>query len=360
MAFSNWLKSAAAYVMCFASLPCSPAAAQNPVTAHDIVIGVAAPLSGPFEDLGRQLQAAATAYGAKNGDVRLTVADDRCDAVGGAEAAHLFVDAGAAVATGFLCTEAIEAALPILATAGIPVLTTGVRTDRLRKKASDLPPVFRVPERSGDEARAVARILTREWRSELFAIVDDGTIYARELAESFRLAAETAGLKPAYVDTFRPQLDNQIGLAGRLKKAGVTHLFAAGDRPDIAIIARDAGAIGHNLVIAGGEALLAADGDVPLAPGVLVIAPRALIRAIAKNPLEHTLETSGYWPAQTAAIEIAVEAVQIARQGGRTIREVLASATFETATGPIRFDEDGNNLSAQYGLFRYDGQSYGE
>ncbi len=72
-----------------------------------------------------------------------------------------------------------------------------------------------------------------------------------------RAAAEQAGLKPVFVDTFRPQLDNQIGLVGRLRKAGATHVFAGGDRDDIAIMARDAAELGVPLVIAGGETLRA-------------------------------------------------------------------------------------------------------
>ncbi len=84
---------------------------------------------------------------------------------------------------------------------------------------------------------------------EPFAIVDDGTIYGRELAESFRLAAEQAGLKPVFVDTFRPQMDNQIGLIGRLRKAGATHVFVGGDRDDIAIMARDAAELAADLTL---------------------------------------------------------------------------------------------------------------
>ena len=115
----------------------------------------------------------------------------------------------------------------------------------------------RQPDRPRDQdrlaglpARAARRRRARRRRppsrracgsDELFAIIDDGTIYGRELAESFALAAEQAGLKPVFVDTFRPQLDNQIGLVGRLSKAGATHVFAGGDRDDIAIMGRDAG-----------------------------------------------------------------------------------------------------------------------
>ena len=80
-----------------------------------------------------------------------------------------------------------------------------------------------------------------------------------------------AGLKPVFVDTFRPALDNQLALVNRLKKSGATHVFVGGDRSDIAILARDAAARKVPLTIAGGETLSAAPDDVPLADNVLMI-----------------------------------------------------------------------------------------
>ena len=213
-------------------------------------IGIAAPLEGASALLGRQiLDGAATA--AREAGVQTVTADDQCTAEGGEAAALTLVAAEVDVVVGFLCTESIEAALPILSGAGIPVITPGVRsngiTDR-RQRESWL--VWRVGPRSDAELAAVGDILVRRWRDELFAIVDDGTIHGRELAESFRLAAELAGLQPLLVDTYRPQSENQIGLVGRLRRAGVTHVFVGGDRDDVAIMARDAAGLDYELTIA--------------------------------------------------------------------------------------------------------------
>ena len=53
--------------------------------------------------------------------------------------------------------------------------------------------MFRLGPRGDDERNAAATLLTRLWADELFAIVDDGTIYGRELAESFRAAPNRPG-----------------------------------------------------------------------------------------------------------------------------------------------------------------------
>ena len=164
--------------------------------------------------------------------------------------------------------------MPILKDAGIPVITVGVRTDSLTdRKIKTGWPVFRLAPRADAEGAAVALDPGRAVaRHELFAIVDDGTIYGRELAETLR-ADSREGRPEAGLSSTRsgPQLDNQIGLAGRLRKAGATHVFVGGDRDDIAIIGRDAAGLGYDLTIAGGETLRAAAGDTPLPAGTLMI-----------------------------------------------------------------------------------------
>ncbi len=93
-----------------------------------------------------------------------------------------FVAAKVPIVVGFLCTEAIEAALPILKEANIPVITVGVRTDSLTDRRSKTGwPVYRLARAPTASARRPARLLARLWERELFAIVDDGTIYGREL-----------------------------------------------------------------------------------------------------------------------------------------------------------------------------------
>src|SRR5690606_33518304 len=221
--------------------------------------------------LGQQLRDGA-AIAAEGAGAELIVAGEDCTAEGGSAVARELIAANVALVVGFLCAEAIEAAMPAFAEAGIAVITPGVRANGLTDgRAGGGWPVWRLAPRADGEAQAIGAILTRRWRTEHFAIVDDGTIHGRELAESLRLAAELAGLRPVFVDTYRPQSENQIGLVGRLRRAGASHVFVGGDRDDIAIMARDAAGLDYDLTIAGPEALRAA-GDVPLAAGTLMIA----------------------------------------------------------------------------------------
>jgi branched-chain amino acid transport system substrate-binding protein len=327
--------------------------------AETLLIGIAAPLSGPSAILGKQIEAGAGLAAEANG-AQLKVVDDVCTADGGAAAAREFVAAKVSVVVGFLCTEAIEAALPILKDASIAVITVGVRTESLTdRRAKTGWPVFRLGPRGDDERNAVASILTRQWQNELFAIVDDGTIYGREIAETFRAAAEQAALKPVFVDTFRPQLDNQIGLIGRLRKAGATHVFAGGDGSDVAIMGRDAGQLEAGITFAGGETLRTQPGDVPYAQGALMIAPPEWVDVADPKVLEsfaaQKVEPDGYTLPAYAAVEIAKAASALAESSGKPMADALTAQDFSTAIGPIRFDGKGDLTENLYRVFLFNG-----
>ncbi|AZO14423.1 ABC transporter substrate-binding protein [Mesorhizobium sp. M2A.F.Ca.ET.043.05.1.1] len=328
----------------------------------ETLVGVAAPLSGPSAILGKQVEDGAALAAETNG-LAIKTADDACTADGGAAAAKEFVDAKVDIVVGFLCTEAIEAALPILKDANIPVITVGVRTESLTdRRAKTGWPVYRLGPRGDDERNAVAAELTRLWRDDLFAIIDDGTIYGREMAETFRAAAEQAALKPVFTDTFRPQLDNQIGLVGRLKKAGATKVFAGGDGDDVAIMGRDAAQLDAGITFAGGENLRTPPGDVPYAAGTLMIAPPEwsevadprIVQAFgAKN-----IVPDGYTLPSYAAVEIAKIALAGAESSGQPLGEALTGHDFATAIGTIRFDDKGDLSQNPFRVFRFDGTHF--
>lgn len=330
--------------------------------AETLAIGVAAPLSGPSALLGQQVEAgaalAATAAGAE-----LKIADDACTADGGGAAARAFAEAKVKVVVGFLCTEAIEAALPILKGAGIPVITVGVRTESLTdRRAKTGWPVFRLGPRGDDERNAAATILTKLWKDDLFAIVDDGTIYGREMAETLRAAAEQVALKPVFVDTFRPEMDNQIALVGRLERAGAAYAFAGGDGADIAVMARDARELGADIVFAGGEALRTIPDAAPLAPGTLMIAlpewPETADRKVLDAFATGKTAPDGYTLPAYAAVQIAQAASIAATSAGKPLAEALTGQDFTTAIGPVRFDQKGDLTQNPYRAYRFDGQRF--
>jgi branched-chain amino acid transport system substrate-binding protein len=330
---------APAVVTCLLAVPAGVAIAQDRLP----VIGLVAPLSGPIAPIGNQMKLASELFAI---DAEILPIDDKCTEDGAADVAAAILATEPAFLIGFPCSESLQAALPLLKSRPTAIIAIDLRTEALSEQALDNGiSLYRLAPQPGAEAAAVGAILTDMWRTEPFAIVDDGTIASRELAEALRAAAEEAGLKPVYVDTFRPQLENQVALIERLRKAGATRLFVGGDRSDVAIIARDAATRGLALEIAAGEGLDAADGDIPLPDGVIMIglpdwlqysedtrAMAELVRSDATEP------TSQMWLTM-AAMEIAGTVLET-RTNDQPVTQ-LENREFATVLGPVRFNPDG-------------------
>ncbi|WP_062014397.1 ABC transporter substrate-binding protein [Aureimonas sp. AU4] len=338
-------------VLLLSCLLTGPARAQDASLPR---IGLAAPLSGPEEILGRQILAGARAA-LDPGRAVLREFDDGCSAEGGARTAAQMRDAGVRIAVGFLCTSALEAAMPILRDAQIPVIDIGVRADRLLKRRdSDGWPLWRIAPGSAAEAEALVRFVRERWRTESVGLVEDGSATNRDLADRVRERLEAEGYRFALTDNFRPAEEKQFALARRIKQSGVTHLVLLGSRSDVAVIARDAAEIGLDLRIVGGEVLMdETRSDPPLPNGVVALSAG---HDVAWQPSEAAPADEGYaWPARLG-VEIAQGA--LAQANGRPLAEVLAGADFETSAGAARFGPDGSADVLPFRAFRWEGDRF--
>jgi len=313
-------------------------------------IGVFVPTEGNFALLGDQVREGLQIFTATAGrdSVDLLEEPDSCDAESGADAASAFAEANVDAVVGFLCLESLVAALPILSSNDIPVLSLGVRSAIVGEDTKRLGwSFFRMAPNERDEPEKIAEIIAKIWSGEPLALVDDGTVYGRELAESVRLALETKGIKPVYVDNYRPSLDKQFSLVRRIQKSGATHVFIGGDRQDAAIIARDAAEAELDLVFMGGDALNAPDGEVPLSDGVLAVMlpdPDRLATAqdLTKVFDRADMTPNGYRIPAYAAGQIVQAAHMATRTGAKSLVQAISSQPFDTVLGKITFDADGD------------------
>jgi branched-chain amino acid transport system substrate-binding protein len=312
-----------------------------PATAAGLTFAVVAPQEGPLAILGQQVRDGARFAAEANGDTVVEIAE-ACDESDGGAIATQILAADAVAAVGFLCTEGLAASLPALAEAKVPAVTLSVRSGILMEDALKKTwPIFRLAPGPKAEADKAVEIITRDWKSEPFALIDDGTIHARELVETIRLRLEDVGMKATFVDTFRPAQEQQLTLVRRLAKTGVTRVFVGGDRADIAVIARDTGSEKVPLALIGGESLVGTDPLVPMADGVEAIAlpdyqaqPEG--QPVAAAMKEKGIVAEGYvLPAHAAVTALATAAAQ----GGGLV-ETLAAGSFATAVGTVAFGAD--------------------
>ncbi|MDA4848212.1 branched-chain amino acid ABC transporter substrate-binding protein [Hoeflea poritis] len=325
---------------------------------NSLRVGVFVPTEGNFAILGEQIINGIKVLKENSGLAIAEVLEepDTCDVEGGQDAASAFAEAGVDAVIGFLCMESLAAALPILSASDIPSISLGVRSAIIAEDANRSDWLFyRLAPRDDDEAKMITRVISTDWLGKPLALVEDGTIYGRELMESVRLMLEEIGISPIFVDNFRPSQDRQFGLVRRLQKSGATHIFIGGDRQDAATIARDSAEAGLGLVFLGGDALNAAEGEPPLADGFLAVTlpePRFLPSATraVKQFDDAEISISGYSIPAYAAGQILLAAKRAAAATQAPLADYLTGREFFTALGSIQFDDFGERRDNPFEL----------
>lgn len=322
----------------------APAQAETPL--H---VGLVVPQSGQFAPLGDQVREAFAAWEAANPGIfaDLVEGDDQCSEQSGADTAAAMAEAGVDIVVGFLCTESLAAALPLLTEDDIPVMTLTVRADIVGEEAERLGwKFFRLAPRAGTEAEIASETILRLWADKPFALIEDGAISGRELAEAIRVKLEERGLKPGFVDNYRPGQATQPSLVRRLKSAGVSRVFVGGERSDLAVIAQEAELQGVDLRFMGGDMLNAPEGDIPLPDGTLAVLPADAIPGPEAEAARSLFESRGLIaeglriPAYAAAQVLGA----VARRQDYAdvpLADLLRQSTFDTALGPVTFKQNG-------------------
>lgn len=327
-------------------------------------IAVVAPKSGNLLLLGDQIRTGA-AFAARD-KAELVEIDESCAEGSAPELARQIVESGAVAAVGFLCTESLEGGLPTLAEAKIPALTLSIRSEVLMQDSLKKHwPFFRLAPSTGAERDAIANAIFTQWKGKPFALLDDGTILSREMTDTVRQILEQKGMSAAFIDNFRPAQEVQTQLMRRLKQANVTHVFAASDRNDMSILARDSKVAGVGLTFLGGDALKGMNQPVPLETGVFAITlPEPSSLPSAKQAVEMMQKENkvpeGYVLPAYSAIEVVLDADEIAAGSGAPLTDALVDTPYATALGEIRFGK-GHELSTNpYRLLVWDGEAFVE
>ncbi|PHR19660.1 MAG: branched-chain amino acid ABC transporter substrate-binding protein [Hoeflea sp.] len=323
--------------------------AAVPALADPLHVGLVIPQAGQFKPLGDHVREAFSVWDNANPGVfeDIVEGDDGCSEQSGADAAAAMIEAGANVVVGFLCTESLAAALPLLSDENIPVITLTVRADIIGEEAARLGwKFFRLAPRAGSEADIASEAILRLWADKPFALIEDGAISGRELVEAIRIKLEDRGLKPNFVDNYRPGQATQPSLIRRLKSAGVARVFVGGERSDLAVIAMEAERQGVALKFMGGDPLHAPQGELPLPDGTLAVLAAGATPGPEAEAARSALEDSGLIaeglriPAYAAAEILGTVATRM-EYSETSLDEALRSTTFSTALGPVTFDENG-------------------
>ncbi|MCF6322619.1 MAG: ABC transporter substrate-binding protein [Rhizobiaceae bacterium] len=331
--------------------------------AQPFKVGVSVPLSGNAAPLGRQYAAGARLAMEllpDTSNIEIIISDDGCDK----DLAELAVDdiraAGAVLIAGYLCNEPVYTAADMLRGANIPILISAARSVRILKdRERESWNVWQMAPRDTDVSRAAFEVLSQRWKSTPYAIVDDGTIFGRTMADEFRALMEEAGNKPQFVDNFRPAQSTQAGLIRRLSRAGVDAVFLAASAQDVALIGRNMIEFGPNIEIATGEAvslLPYIDDNKGIPVGLLAIMPSPPEELDQVSQIMEKIEKAGLEPEPYLLLGYATIQVVVGYFG--EAGQSFAGKRFSTILGDVEFDANGKNITTQYQLYRWNGKTF--
>jgi branched-chain amino acid transport system substrate-binding protein len=347
------------------------ACAMLPLPAHaqKHVIGLSLPLSGNASILANQFLSGAQLalkHSGKSQAVDLLTVDDGCDGELAESAAQELFGANIALATGYLCNEAVPAAAELFKDSGVPVLVAGARSGQLMKDAlKEGWTIFRIAPDDNKMAEVAFDSLSERWRGIPWAVIDDGTVYGRTLADEFRARMEENGQPPVFADNFRPAQSTQAGLVRRLQRAGVSAAFVAGDAEDVAILWSNVKDFESKVEIAGGESLEALQwspmaGQVPDGLLAIIEPPAGNLpgaRSISARLVEAGLPPEPYVYLGYATLQVALAALGETPQA---TANSLEDGSFETVIGPVEFGPAGQNIHDSYALHIWQGGKFVE
>jgi branched-chain amino acid transport system substrate-binding protein len=173
---------------------------QSPTHA-EVRIGVATPLTGGMAWFGEQQErgvAMAVAELNQEGGllgepIEVVLADDYCDAEQGVAAARKLIDDGVVFVAGHLCSGAAIPASALYEEAGIVMIAPTATNPKLTEQG--FSNVFRVVNRDTEQARLAGDYLAEQWADAKIAILHDGTVYGRGLAEKPGDSSTSAALR---------------------------------------------------------------------------------------------------------------------------------------------------------------------
>ncbi len=163
-------------------------------------IALVAPQTGALKDDGQMLQLGALSamHEARvqtgNRKVEMVVYDSPCDAEGAAHVARrLAGDSSVFAVVGYLCAEALSAALPIYEEADLALINPTVSAEYVRTRGRRH--LFSLHYGDGEQAAFIAAYVKKGLGLSKVAVLNDGSAYGGLLMKSFLAEAERQGLE---------------------------------------------------------------------------------------------------------------------------------------------------------------------
>jgi branched-chain amino acid transport system substrate-binding protein len=319
----------------------------------EVLIGLAAPLTGPMGWAGgeteRGAKLAVADLNAKGGllgeQIEMITADDYCDGEQAVAAANKLVADGVVAVFGHQCSGAAIPASKIYAAAAVLMISNFATNPELTEQG--LQNVARVVGRDDVQGKMGADLLAERWRDKAIGILHDGEAYGKGLAQETKKRLNDHGVVEVMFEAIEPLAVDYWDVVQKMRSKGVEVLYYGGYASEAALIVRQAREHGYELQLVAGDGIGQEDFGLiagPASDGTLMTGvPDASANPTATKVLEGTGPGDQSAFTAYAAVQVWAQAVEIVDSFETgAVAEALRTHEFDTVLGRIGFDAKGD------------------
>ncbi|MDD2868491.1 branched-chain amino acid ABC transporter substrate-binding protein [Neomegalonema sp.] len=355
-------------------LALSAATAFAGPASAELLIGVAAPITGPNAAFGAQIQRGAekavadlNAAGGINGEqIRLRIGDDVSDPRQGVSVANNFVADGVGIVVAHYNSGVAIPSTAVYAENGVlaisPAATNPTLTDR------GLWNTFRVCGRDDQQGAVAGGYILDSLPDARVAVVHDKTPYGQGLADVTRATLIEGGKTPLLYEGVNAGDKDFSALIAKIKEAGVDFIYFGGLHTEAGLIIRQLADQGLKVRLMSGDGIvsneLAAIAGDAIQGTLMTFAPDPRLNPGAQKIVEE-FRASGFEPEAYTLYSYAILQLvaQAAEKAGstdpETLAETLKNGEYETAIGPISFDAKGDVTQPTYIVYSWEKDANG-
>lgn len=340
----------------------------------EIVVGIGAPITGPYASFGEQLKRGAqaavrdiNAEGGINGEkLRLVIGDDSCDPKQAVAVANRMIGDDVIFVAGHFCSGSSIPASNVYAEEEILMISPGSTNPKLTER--QLNNVFRTCGRDDQQGLVAANYIAEHLADKNIAIVHDKQSYSKGLADQTRANLHKQGIQEVLYEAITPGEKDYAALVSKLKRAKVDVLYYGGYHTEAGLIVRQMREQGLKTLLVSGDALVteefwgitgeAGEGSLMTFspdPRRLPANKDLVARFRAENyePEAYTLYTYATFQVFKQAVEAthSTDPVKLADY-------LHSGARFNTAIGQLSFDKKGDVTAPGYVFYRWSHGAY--
>ena len=352
-----------------AEAPKAAAPAEEVVT---VKIGHAGPLTGGIAHLGKDDEngvalavAEATAkkmkIGGKTVKFEMMSEDDQADPKMGPTIAQKFVDAKVAGVVGHLNSGVSIPASAVYNQAGLPMISGSATNPKLTEQGFKV--VFRTVGRDDQQGPAVAAYVANELKAKKVAIADDATAYGEGLANEVEKTLKAAGVNVVAREKTNDKATDFKAILTKMKGKSPDVIFYGGMDATGGPMLKQARELGIKATFAYGDGACTSEMSKLAGPASegMICSQAGIPTQMASKSFQDAFkakygEVKQYAPFFYDAANILIAAMQKADSTDPAkYLPMVASISYDGATGHIEFDAKGDRKDAEMTIFQMKG-----